>query len=133
MISQIYRNFEMYFPWIAKDVVSSYESGMVLFVTLSDGSRMAYDEIYNSIRQLPKDSNNLTEEECRREFANRLRSIMITKGFNQQRLSETTGIRQHVLSGYMTGRNMPNFYNLDKIAKALRCSLDDFSYRDSER
>jgi DNA-binding Xre family transcriptional regulator len=87
-----------------------------------------YDDVTRSYRKLPTDSDELTEDECRREFGIRLNKILIRKNITQIELSEMTGINRSILNGYITGKHSPSFYNVDRIAKALDCSVDDFRY-----
>ena len=126
----LFEELELYFPSVAEEAVSWYEKDLMLHITLNNGRRMIYDHIGNTIRTLPQDSMNITEEECLREFAIRFRAIMGRKGFTQQMLSEKTGIPQSVISRYLNGRSMPGLYNIDKIAKVLNCSVDEFRYKD---
>lgn len=81
-----------------------------------------------TIRKLPRDSNNMSEEEYRIEFSMRLKKIMYRKGWTQDDLSEATGITQAMISRYISRKATPSFYNVDKIAKALGCSTDEFRY-----
>jgi transcriptional regulator with XRE-family HTH domain len=53
---------------------------------------------------------------------------MTRQGVSQLELSELTGIPQSTISNYLTGKFLPGFYNMDKIAKALKCSIDEFRY-----
>ena len=62
------------------------------------------------------------------EFRQRLRRLMTRQGVSQLELSELTGIPQSTISNYLTGKFLPGFYNMDKIAKALKCSIDEFRY-----
>jgi DNA-binding Xre family transcriptional regulator len=118
-----------YYPGIMKDAVECHEDGcMGLIIRLADGEVIQYDALEHTIRTLPPNSDALSEIECRREFAMRLRRIMYLKGVNQQYLSEATGITAVTLSNYMRGKVTPNFYNVDKIAKALDCSIEEFRY-----
>lgn len=129
MASQLFENFKMYYPSLAKKTVRYEEVGSFeLLAELDDGDILSYDDLYNSYRLLPKDSSNLTEEECLREFGIRLRKLMIRKGVSQEELSDRTGITQAMLSRYITGKASPSFYRIDKIAKALGCSIDEFRY-----
>lgn len=129
MASQLFENFKMYYPSLAKKTVRYEEVGSFeLLAELDDGDILSYDDLYNSYRLLPKDSSNLTEEECLREFGIRLRKLMIRKGVSQEELSDRTGITQAMLSRYITGKAAPSFYRIDKIAKALGCSIDEFRY-----
>jgi DNA-binding Xre family transcriptional regulator len=129
MKQRLYENFKFHFPLIAEKVVryrdiSPYE----LEVSLLDGSVFMYDELNKSIRKRPRDCDHMTEEECKREFGMRLRSVMFMRGVDQADLCRLTGIPQPSISNYVNGRTCPSFYNLDKIARALKCSVDELRY-----
>ena len=126
----IYRNFSMRYPDIAKDVVEThYGDFLDLNMELKDGTRMAFDNCTDCIRYLPKDESSMTEEEYRKEFGIRLSRRMRRKGMMQSELSELTGITQANISNYINGRTAPGLYTLDKIARALDCSLEDLRYK----
>lgn len=128
-MNDIYENVQLYFPSIAEQAVEYIErTPDILIIKIKDGRTMYYDDIEKTMRQLPKDSNNLTEEEYKREFGFRLREVMYREGITQLELSERTGISQSMLSSYTSGRNIPSFYKVDKIAKALKCSTDELRY-----
>lgn len=99
-----------------------------LTVETESGRTYLYYDRDNTIRLLPKDSDNLSEDECRCEFGWRLREMMWRKNITQETLCGKTGISRATISSYSTGRSTPSFYNADKIAKALNCSLDDLRY-----
>jgi DNA-binding Xre family transcriptional regulator len=99
-----------------------------LIIKLDDGDTISYDNISKSIRTMPIDANLMTEDECKYEFGLRLQRLMWRSGLTQERLSILTGITQPLLSSYVSGKRMPGLYNLDKLAKALDCSVDDFRY-----
>ena len=130
MSSSIYENFKKYFPLIEPEVDSYRINGDfdMMIVELKDGGLLIYDDNTNTIRNAPSDDKTMTENECRREFGMRLRRIMISKGVTQEQLSQVTNIQQSQLSNYINGKTSPSFYNVDKIAKALGCSTDDFRY-----
>jgi len=116
------------FPFLVREMVECYTDGYdELVVTLSDGGIVSYDDFYKTFRRLPSDYN-MNEDECKMEFGIRLRKTMALKGLNQTMLSERTGIPQPLLSNYITGRTNPSFYAVDKIAKALGCSVDEFRH-----
>lgn len=77
-----------------------------------------------------KDVNEITEEQEKREFAYRLRSLMGRKGITQNQLAEMINVTQVMISRYVTGEAIPNSITLRKIAKALDYSMDDFFYRE---
>lgn len=122
-------SYKLYFPSFYKETVYVRDiDGWTLMVTLEDGDQYLYYNDDHTIRRLPKDPEDMTEEECRKEFSRRLSRIMLFKGITQQILSDRTGIGQSRISDYMTGKNTPSFYKVDKIAKALGCSVDELRY-----
>ena len=123
----VVERFKLYFPFLA-DEVAKYDviDYYGLTAELLDGSYIEYDDFTCTFRTLPQNRNNLTEQECKREFAVRLRSRMRREHISQTELSSMTGIAQSAISTYITGTSMPSFYNIDKIAKALNCSVDEF-------
>ena len=129
MVRDIIQNLELYFPTIHKHMTSARElRDYELMVYCDDDSRFLYDDLDKTIRRLPSSGEDITEDVWRREFGYRLKKIMIRKGLTQQELAERIGTSQVMLSNYMTGRSMPGFYMVDKIARALDCSIDDFRY-----
>lgn len=133
MAYSIYDNFEAYCSNIACHAVEFYEKGDdELIIRLDDGRMISYYDPERSIRTLSNEPSNMTELEFRREFSRRLRRKMWEKGINQMTLALEARISEVSLSHYMTGKSTPSFYVIDKIAKVLRCSVDDLRY-DSER
>lgn len=129
MDNQIYEDFKLYFPLIADKVNAWHMDGKFeLVAELMDGNVVLFDGMEKTLRRLPKDSSNMTEEECLFEFSKRLGRILFMKGISQTELSKRTGIDQAAISRYLSGKRAPTLYNLDKIAKALGCSVDDFRY-----
>lgn len=127
----MFDNVKLYFPFIANDVVSYYEKGKhELILKLKDGTSVSYDDYDRTIRNLPSDSYNMSEKEFKIEFGIRLSRLMHMKGITQMDISNKTGIPQPMISSYITGRNLPSFYKVDKLAKALGCSMEDLRYTD---
>lgn len=123
--------FKTYFPSLSRSMVKFKRlNTRELLVKFNDGSGAVFDMFEHSIRWMPDDSENMTEQQCRKEFGLRLRKIMEIKGMTQDDLSRKTGIAQPILSNYIKGKNSPSFYRVDKIAKALGCSADDLRYID---
>lgn len=131
MKDRFFNNFKLYFP-IASELVTSFkQTGLFdLTIKLNDGTSVMYDDIEHSIRNLPRDSKSMSEKECRREFGLRLRKIMYIKNISQLELSERTGISNVTISNYLNFKATPSFYNVDRIAKALGCSMEDLRYTD---
>ena len=123
------RNLKMLYPRLAADAVEFIDNGpFEIIVKTVSGDVYSYDDVEDSIRRLPSNCNEMTEDECKKEFGIRLRQMMMFKAVNQLELSERTGISQPAISNYITGRTAPTLYNIDKIAKALGCSIDTFMY-----
>lgn len=114
----LYENMESY------EVVTDFD----VYLKMKDSSIVLYDDFDRSFRTLPADKNDMTEEQCKLEFAYRLYRIMQRKHITQQELANRTGITQQQISSYITGKRLPSFYNIDKIAKALDCSVDELRY-----
>ena len=114
----LYEQMESY------DIISNYD----IHIKMNDGSTVLYDDFDKSFRTLPTHSDEMTEEQCRREFAYRLYNLMRRKCITQQELGDKTGIAQPQISLYLNAKSLPSFYNVDKIAKALGCSVDELRY-----
>lgn len=114
----LYEKMESY------EIISNYD----IHIKMNDGSTVLYDDFDKSFRTLPAHSDEMTEEQCRREFAYRLYNLMRRKCITQQELGDKTGISQPQISLYLNARSLPSFYNVDKIAKALGCSVDELRY-----
>ena len=129
MVHDILENFKLYFPSMDKIATSYHRSGeFELTVYCDNGDRFIYDDFDKSIRSLPSTNDDITEEIWKREFRYRLRKRMAQKGITQLELANMVGTSQTMLSNYINGRCMPGFYIVDKIAKALDCSIDDLRY-----
>ena len=125
----LWKNFERQFPYVAAQVCEYHaDNSIELVVGLDNGERYVYDDTWQSIRQIPSSPLNLTENEFKREFGVRLRKLMERYGVTQLDLSERTGINNVTICRYLSGRSVPSFYAIDKIAKAIGCSTDDFRY-----
>lgn len=121
--------FKIYFPDMAENVESWQDRCWFESIArFKDGSVWSYDRSEKTLRKLRSDTNNISEQECRKEFGYRLYKIMGLKGITQKQLSAMTGITQSMISNYITGKASPSFYNASKIAKAIGCSIEDFRY-----
>ena len=105
--------------------VNDYE----MIVRLNDGDSILYDRENHTIRNLPRDASSMSEEQFRREFGYRLRRLMERRGLTQGELADRTGSSQVAISNYIRGKTTPSSYTVDKIAKALNCSIDELTYR----
>lgn len=129
MQDRIKENAKDYFPLITEHAVEFIPDDRTsMIMKLDSGESFVYDDFDKTIRRLPKDSANMTELEFRREFCFRVRKIMMVKRVTQVELAQRTGISQPVLNNYLSCKTTPGFFAVDKIAKALKCSTDEFRY-----
>lgn len=128
MQDYLLERFEIWFPTIFGkcerflvlnqwEILGEYENGQVWI----------YDDYDNSIRAVRR-YDNIDEESYRFELGFKLRRALVHNGMSQFELSEAIGASQAIISKYITGKATPSFYIMDKIAKALDCSLDYFRY-----
>ena len=124
-----FEQFKMCCPHISSKTTSFVDIGHgEYFVTCNDKTKVLFNVFDKTFRYLPNDPNDLTKYECMAEFGHRLVKMLKIKNMTQRKLSEITGIQEYLISNYASGVSSPGFYNLDKIAKALGCSMDDFRY-----
>lgn len=122
-------NLELYFPFLAEGAVGySKQSEYELLVRFNNGDVFLYDDLEHSFRLLPHNKNDLTKDEFKKEFGMRLYKKMFRKGLTEAELAERTGTTHQQISEYVVGKKIPGFYIIDKIAKALDCSADEFRY-----
>lgn len=119
----------LYFPDLLGEVVHARE--YVQFMLLLE-TNTEYDYFYNITNNvlipIPKDDKNLDKESFRRIFGVLLRRVLECSGLTQEELSEKTGIPQPNISDYLYGKHFPSFYQIDKMAKAMNCSVEDLRY-----
>lgn len=119
----------LYFPDLLGEVVHARE--YVQFMLLLE-TNTKYNYFYsitnNVLIPIPKDDKNLDKESFRRIFGVLLRRALECSGLTQEELSEKTGIPQPNISDYLYGKHFPSFYQIDKMAKAMNCSVEDLRY-----
>ena len=129
MDNNAYRNFTIFHKRLADRVVTYEEQNLgFLLIHLDDGTAILYDDYYQRIRDVPKEPNSMSEAEYRKEFGYRLIRLMDIRNITQDELAKRTGIQRCQINKYINGKTTPSFYNVDKIAKALKCSVDDLRY-----
>lgn len=131
-VEELIRNFTRNHPGFQGEVAGYYQDGpMGLVVKLKSGKAIWYDDINKSLRRLPDNPHEMTSDQFRYEFKKRIEKILIFRSMTQNDLAEKIGVDPSQLNRYLNGKNIPSFFIVDKIAKALDCSVDDLRY--SER
>lgn len=118
-------------PFVTKeDIIKLKElNKWDLLIVFANGRKVIYDRFNNCYQNIfYKDVNEITEEQEKKEFAYKLRSLMNRKWITQKQLAEDIGTSQVMISRYVRGEVMPSVLIVRKIAKALNCSIDDFFY-----
>lgn len=125
---EIYDLFTEYHGHMVADVVDYRPRGdLGIRLTMHNGDRYDFDTISKGVRkardhyELAKDE--ITDELCRRSFADHLTEMMGVRGFTQQTLAEYTGISKGSINAYINKAKTPSITNLRKIAYALDCSI----------
>ena len=102
-----------------------------LLIVFHNGKKVILDRYTGYHKDIfYKDVKELTEEQEKREFAYRLRSLMNRKWITQEQLADQINTSQVMISRYVRGETIPSAITLRKMAKALECSMDDFFYKE---
>lgn len=127
MWGPILDDFERTYKHLEKDIVNWYPSGRnEIVLELNDGRRVIYDWITKKCYYTNND--DITDEESwRNNFAERLVNKMRKKCYTQERLSDETGISRVTINKYVNAKSIPSVYNLEKIIKALNCSMHELT------
>ena len=129
--SSVFDDFASRRPDMAEDVVDWYPSGQYeIVVKLRSGKRYIYDWRLQLVYRLIEkyDEEDVTEEMWRKKFRFKLCDKMRRMCVNQYELSIRSGITNVTISKYMNGKATPSAYNLERIARALECSVSELIY-----
>ena len=99
-----------------------------IVVILDDGSKLIYSQSTGTIRFLKNERVDISEEDWIKDFSMTLKHKISMSGLTRQDISDITGISKVSISNYMNGKSMPSHYNMLKIAKALNCSVYEFTH-----
>ena len=119
-------------PDIYDDMIDWYSSDQgEITIKVSDGRKYAFDfrRLYNPILlpDFQDDMEDIDEQQWRRNFAMRVHRRMEYIGVSQEWLSNKTGISQVTISKYLNGRSSPSGPNIERIARALGCSIGELT------
>lgn len=99
-----------------------------LLVSMKDGTRYVFDTADRpTTRRLNDDIVNMTDEEMVIDFCARFDSLLRHSGYTLTTLAEETGISHQTLSRYARGLTDPRMSDLRKMARALKCTPNDFT------
>lgn len=127
MWEPILQDFIQWYPHIADRVIDWYPCGhMRIVLRLDDGEKKTYDFIDHRLNDVPTDMyEDDSDEEWKKRFAERLKRKLFSVGISQWQLSEKTGISEVAISKYLRCKAIPSAYNIDKLARALKCDISE--------
>lgn len=117
-------------------VVDWYPSGYAeITVTMSDGLMYVFNTIGSCITPVQNKQDiddhyneiSTNEDTWRKNFSKRLVIKMRRQGISQDRLSQRSGISIVTLSRYMNGLATPSGFNLQRLSRALGCSVTELT------
>lgn len=65
-------------------------------------------------------------------FPERLRALRLDRGFTQEALAKAARLNRMQIRRYENGHSQPMLDALQNIARALRCSLDELAFDETE-
>lgn len=135
MYRYLYDEFEMYYKHSGLEVVDWEPIGKnLIVVTYDNGIRAYYDGFSQTTHTVHprKDPREFISDDIYiRRFAWRLSSAFAASSLSRDEISERTGISKASLSGYLNGKSMPSVINAYKLARVLRCPVEDLIGVDS--
>lgn len=121
------RRFLMYYPIDNVEVIEQvYIGDMETIFTLSDGSKVLYDESCDGFMQI-KRLGYITDEMWLDEFTRKLRKKITLSRIPQKEIAESTGVSENSMSRYLNGKTIPNALVLRRLADCLRCSIEELT------
>lgn len=100
-----------------------------LFMKFKNGKKAVFDTFEYTSTAMRYGTNDLTDEQYKKEFSVILRKLMRRRFVSQEELAKRVGTTQQMISRYVNGDSFPSFPMMIKLAKALRCTVDDFYYK----
>ncbi len=78
----------------------------------------------NNVDSTEFDSLKLSDEERRKQFGARIKSMRKSLGLTQADLAKKIGVTKQAITTYETGIREPSFRNLIKLSRALNVTTD---------
>lgn len=96
-----------------------------LLITYKNGKRELFNTFDGYRRYIEYETDALTEEQHRKEFPRLLYRMMRQKNVTQEQLARRLDVSQSMVSKYISGKALPGYTVLKKMASVLNCSVDD--------
>lgn len=101
-----------------------------LLVRTFDDKVYLYDVANRNANPRPitlRKDEKVTSKVWLREVGYRIKTKMLMSGVGVEELSDISGLSVITIERYLNGESMPSAINLQKIAIALRCTLNDLT------
>jgi DNA-binding XRE family transcriptional regulator len=125
----LYDEFEMYYKNNRIDVIDWKPIGKNMIVIYYDnGVKSFYDGNTQTVHSVHPRSSGvefIDDEIYIRRFTWRLSAAIGSSGLSRNEIAERTGISKASLSGYLNGKAMPSILNIYKLARVLKCPIED--------
>lgn len=133
---RIIREYKLWYPTFYERTIDIAITGYhLLLASLDDGNKVEFSLLDNSLRDVThiytNGSDDASEEEWRKRFGDRLKTLLRDRSFKHESFSELLGISRAMLSRYINGKATPSSYVIQRIARVLNCDvrdLIDFDY-----
>lgn len=99
-----------------------------IVVYFADGSKAFYDDISGAVYNVHKRTEKrefIDDDIYARRFCWKLNVVLNASGLTRDEISQRTGISKAALSNYFSGRRIPSGDKLHKLAKVLKCPVQD--------
>ena len=121
------------FRYIVKRITRCWEYGDMDLIIELDNKRLMFYEfgttIFREIRLLDG-SSEPTEDQWKKTFGYNLSEMMWRGKFSRNELAEAVGLSEAILSKYVNGKAIPRFHIVERLARTLNCSVNDFLPKD---
>lgn len=133
MTGTVYDNFFIdfmdYYGGDGHDIIrwEPYDKLMIC-IYYDNGNKAYYDAVGGVVKNVGRRQEGVRfvdDELIMRRFAWRLRSAINASSLSRAEICELTGISNGSLSGYLSGRTVPNLLFVYKLAIVLDCPLED--------
>ena len=99
-----------------------------IVVYYDDGIRCRYDSVNKTVYSIHPRTNDdefINDDIYAKRFAWKLRSVVDSSGLSREEICERAEVSNAALSGYMNGKTMPTVLKVRKLARVLRCPVED--------
>lgn len=125
----IFDEYEMYYGSDSDEVVRWEPSGKrEITVYYASGVTARYDSVSHSVynthpRKIGEEF--ISDDIYMKRFAWKLRAVVNSSNLTRDDICERCGISNATFYGYLNGRSVPSIVKLKRLAKVLRCPIED--------